>query len=561
MCSEFAYEGTNIYPPGHDFIPGLVDLPFSGTTCNKMRNDGDGDGLNEGQEYCDNNVAALQGLPAGASHFVSFTDEEGGIQCGCTCAERPVCTQLGHYTEYDEVGAGTYADPFEIWNGYQLWNLSHEPNGWNNHFVQCADVNLASLYSAQRPYFFIPEFSGSYDGRNHAIRNFKYDVVGPFYDPPADESRIGLFANLYGPVSRLKLVNSQIRVPIPTNNTAGALAGWAEGVDLWAITVDSSVWGGGHAGGLVGFLYGGAATNITASTAVRGQYDTGGVFGVAHGVGAQVLLRHVEAVTELEGSTTGGIAGGALKANVFAAHVAGVVEAYQIGGGAFGYFGGEARRVSADVEVDGEWAFNAGGLIGSDLGSTLRETRASGAVSGGWDVGGLIGVINGETPTVIRDSFATGEVSTSNFLQTGDGKLGGLIGATYTWGQDIDIARCYSSGTVQGNYFGSDFIANGGLIGWGADMTITDSFATGAVSGDNVLPFGKLGEFANPIPIDPSNRYNSDVSPFVPDQGTPASLASGVFSEPNTNFGYSWPGGAGGWTFTPGQLPQLTDVP
>jgi len=68
-------------------------------------------------------------------------------------------------------------------------------------------------------------------------------------------------------------------------------------------------------------------------------------------------------------------------------------------------------------------------------------------------------------------------------------------------------------------------------------------------------------ELTSPAPIDPSNRYDSDVNPIVPDQGTPVSGATGVFSDPNTHFGYDWPVGAGGWTFTPGQLPTLTDLP
>jgi len=45
-----------------------------------------------------------------------------------------------------------------------------------------------------------------------------------------------------------------------------------------------------------------------------------------------------------------------------------------------------------------------------------------------------------------------------------------------------------------------------------------------------------------------------------PRPGYAASLAAGVFSDPDADLGYSWPTGSGGWTFAPGQLPRLTDA-
>ena len=558
VCDEVAFEKSQPYPPGFAHVPGLADLPVVGAACEALEIDEDVDGVVEGQELCDDLVAAAQGLPVGSSHFVVFPSEKG-LQCGCTCAERPVCKQPSHYKTYDAVGSGTYAEPFEIWTAEQLWDLAHQPGAGGHAFVQCRDIDLDPFYADGWPYFFVPELSGSYDGRGHRLLNFTYDVFGVAYEwplDPADELAVGLFGRLSGAVHDLELVDAQVRLTPNYNQYLGAIAGVSEGADLWRLTIDGGVWATNTAGGVSGIAFDSRASDLDLVARVRGA-SAGGAFGLLIGLnGATVGLHRVTALIEGDGGSVGGIVGYAHNIIARDLHVAGSVTANDSAGGAFVYFAGDGRRISADVEVSDVWGGSTGGLIGSASDGSLQEARASGNVSGRLYVGGLIGSIAQDF--TVRDAYATGDVGTSDFFEEATGRIGGFVGSTAE--ASVSIERCYSSGSIAGNY-GPYFINNGGFAGVGGFSTVRDSFATGAVTGDFAVAFGSFGPWNAPTPVDPSNRYNSDVSPISPDQGTPASLASGVFSTPNASFGWSWPVGPGGWTFTPGALPTLTDVP
>lgn len=558
VCDEVAFEKSRVYPPGYALVPGLADLPPSVPGCEALQIDEDVDGVVEGQALCDDLVAAAQGLPAGSSHFVVFPGEKG-LKCGCTCAERPACAQPSHYEKYDAVGAGTYAEPFEIWTAEQLWDLAHRPGAGDHAFVQCRDIDLEPFYESGWEYFFVPALSGSYDGRGHRIVNFTYDVFGDWYAWPldiADEQHVGLFGRLTGAVHDLELVDAKVRLTPYYNDSLGAIAGYTDGADLWRLTIDGGVWGASSVGGVAGTVNNSRASDIDVVVRVRGYAGTGGVFGNMFGFGgATVGLHRVTALTEGDGDGVGGIVGFASNLVARDLHVAGSVAGNGLAGGAFAHFEGDGRRISADVDVSSEWGY-AGGLSGSASDASLQEVRASGDVLGWSHAGGLLGLLGGDV--TVRDAYATGDVGTSDFFAAATGRLGGFVG----WATDasVTIERCYSSGSIAGNY-GPYFISNSGFIGGAGFAEVRDSFATGAVVGDFALAFGSFGAWDAPVPVDPSNRYNSDVSPISPDQGTPASLASGVFSTPNASFGWAWPVGPGGWTFTPGALPTLTDVP
>jgi hypothetical protein len=126
----------------------------------------------------------------------------------------------------------------------------------------------------------------------------------------------------------------------------------------------------------------------------------------------------------------------------------------------------------------------------------------------------------------VVDSYATGSIVGGE--PGGSNAMGGLINTVHG---DVSIARCYSSGTLTGN---ATYGHVAGAIGYGDGPEILDSFTTSAATGPNMLPFGYL----TLSPVHPSNRYDSDVTPIVPDQGTPVSGATGVFFDPNTHFGW-----------------------
>ncbi|MBA7698356.1 hypothetical protein ES703_107033 [subsurface metagenome] len=100
-----------------------------------------------------------------------------------------------------------------------------------------------------------------------------------------------------------------------------------------------------------------------------------------------------------------------------------------------------------------------GGLVGHNYSGTITNCYATGSVSGGGYVGGLVGYNSG----TITDCYSTASV-------TGNG-VGGLVGSNYA-----TITSCYSTGSVSGSH-------SGGLVGandWG---TISNSYSTASVSG------------------------------------------------------------------------------
>ena len=100
--------------------------------------------------------------------------------------------------------------------------------------------------------------------------------------------------------------------------------------------------------------------------------------------------------------------------------------------------------------------------MGWNNGGTISQSYATGAVTGAYSVGGLVGV---NWYGTISQSYATGAVS-------GIGNVGGLVG----WNNGT-INQSYATGAVSGTQF------VGGLVGYNYNGTITQSYATGAVSG------------------------------------------------------------------------------
>ena len=139
--------------------------------------------------------------------------------------------------------------------------------------------------------------------------------------------------------------------------------------------------------------------------------------------------------------------------------------------GLFGYIDmGHITNVGLlNVKVVGQ--HGVGSLVGKHSKSgTIMNSYASGVVSGGDEVGGLVGSTDG-TPNIgnITNSYASVAIS-------GNDKVGGLVGSN-----EFNITNSYATGTVSG---GNEV---GGLVGSHTLADITDSYATGAVSGTNQI--------------------------------------------------------------------------
>ena len=123
---------------------------------------------------------------------------------------------------------------------------------------------------------------------------------------------------------------------------------------------------------------------------------------------------------------------------------------YDYGVGLFGYLksGAEVMDLGVvDVNIAGS-GDNIGGLAGENFGA-VTACYSTGVVSGGSDVGGLVGC-NSWRGTVTQCYSAA--------VVTGDGSIGGLVGEN-SW---ATVTQCYSTGTVSGK---SNL---GGLVGSGS---------------------------------------------------------------------------------------------
>ena len=130
----------------------------------------------------------------------------------------------------------------------------------------------------------------------------------------------------------------------------------------------------------------------------------------------------------------------------------------------------------ASVAVTGGTnSFNAGGLVGRLSSSSITDSYALGAVTGGRKVGGLVGYGSGNS--TITNSYASGSV-------TGATSVGGLLG----YGDGSTITNSYASGPVTGA------TSVGGLVGYGTDTTITNSYAAGDVESTGSYVGGLLGD-------------------------------------------------------------------
>ena len=121
-----------------------------------------------------------------------------------------------------------------------------------------------------------------------------------------------------------------------------------------------------------------------------------------------------------------------------------------------GWSKGAVEGCSATGSVVSGGNNQAGGLVGfNEGGASISRSYATGSVSGGNRVGGLVG----ESSSDISDSYATGLVS-------GQNNVGGLVGYQ---GANSSISDSYATGSVSG-------VENvGGLVGYFIPAADTDS--------------------------------------------------------------------------------------
>lgn len=553
--------------------PGLDDNGIAIITpelCESMSlpyTDALGNETTKGQVTCDWKFAGVAGLDPGDLEFVTWESDEGELLCGCACTkcrppEEPPVT-------YDAIGDGSLGAPHEIFSHTQLADLSQSPDGWNRHFIQCEDIDLAEHYMSGGDEFMIGTdalaFSGSYDGRDHRLDRL---TISSSFGQPA----IGLFGRAHEASFRdLTMAEANVfshgLADEPVEAWAGVLLGRGTVVSISGITIESGNVLAQGAGGLAGHLSQSSIEQSRVNVDIVGAERGGGLVG---GTNHSTLSR-----VRATGS-------------VSAAHQ------WEWGSAAGGLIGGDLGSTLADCEAHGDagadeaFAF-AGGLVGSSADTTIERCFSAGSVVGTVRAGGLLGT---SRPPRIEWSYATGDTTCTggentlaggligqwdpspegeygyvhNCYASGD-VLGGQIASGLmmnwefpTFPTEPMIDNCYASGNVHSEGIGDftlDVLRSSAFASsWGDGPWVTDSFSFGLATSD--FPF-EVYNFAS-WDVDPSNFYNEDQPTMSNPSATgqqPASGAAGHFANPNDPpLSMDWPEGPNGWDFS-GPLPTI----
>jgi putative cell wall-binding protein len=315
---------------------------------------------------------------------------------------------------------------------YTAEDLSNVRNNLSGHYIQMADIDLGTApWNAGDGWLPIGDgdtsFSGVFDGNGYSITNLTIQRPGGMY--------VGLFG-LTDTAAPESLKNIRL--------------------------IDAFVTGSFIVGGLVGHS-GGPVYNCSVSGSITGDDGyTGGMIGLA-----QNIVSHCEADVTVQGKMYAGGIAGTSNAGVFYSSSKGSIHSTDYGGGICGYSVADVLHCHSSASVTGQRY--VGGLLGvfSGMDTTVNFCSASGPIvsvpgSGTQSAaGGLIGWTDG----VIRNSQATGTV-------TGIDEVGGLVG--YGW--ESEIRNSWATGSVIGRS------SVGGLVG-AAYGLVQASRAAGSVTG------------------------------------------------------------------------------
>ncbi|MBJ6364008.1 S-layer homology domain-containing protein [Paenibacillus sp. GCM10012307] len=360
-------------------------------------------------------------------------------------------------------GDGTPGNPYLISTGSQLNKVRERYLRENLYFKLTTNIDLRSFASGGG---WVPigsgdtPFLGHFDGNGYAVNGLTIT------DSTRDLAGLFGYIGEEGVISNLKLDN----VTINARNWAGGLAGVNAGGVIENSHASGSVTGKKGVGVLVGSNGAGTIRNSDAAGNSRGEENIGGLAGVNSGE----ILSSFAAVTVYGSLHTGGLIGwqSRAEATITDSHAEGAVTGSQNTGGLVGwnYQGSIIGSSHTAGAVSGiEDLENVGGLVGYNQSGTIRDSFASGNISGKFEVGGLVGY---DSRGTISNSYASAAISGPG----GGSDAGGLVGRT-DYGS---ITKSYSSSLVKGS---TDFEYAGGLVGYSLAGKIASSFATGDVYG------------------------------------------------------------------------------
>lgn len=226
--------------------------------------------------------------------------------------------------------------------------------------------------------------------------------------------------------------------------------------------------------GLFGFVAGAAQIRNLGLVggSITGNSYTGALAGYVGDTTVSISNVYATAPVTTNGSSTGGLIGQNY-GSVSNAYATGGVIGSNSTGGLIGGNNGALTNVYATGSVRGDSSVGVGGLVGSNSGANVIGSYATGAVTGGFNIGGLVGQNNqGGNSQVgtVSNSFATGAVQGRDYV-------GGLVG----YNNDVTLVTAsYATGAVTTTELDRGTV--GGLVGVNLGM-VSNSYASGAVTG------------------------------------------------------------------------------
>ena len=361
-------------------------------------------------------------------------------------------------------GSGTEGIPYQVTDICQLQGISSRPAAY---YVLMDNIDASETKDWNGGKGFRPIASTATDGFSGSFVNPGSFEISSLVISRSSETYVGLFSRLAAgaTIQGIILVGSRTT----GRNSVGSLVGFSDGVtDNNSAT--GSVFGQSNVGGLVGFS--------SRRSSIDNSYATGSVSGVDR-VGGLVgnslgFISNSSAMGSIFGTSNfiGGLVGTqGFSSSIRDSYATGSVSGGSLVGGLVGFSSGDISGSYATGQVSGDDF--VGGLTGyQDFGTGIRDSYATGSVSGNDHVGGLTGYQ--EFGTSITDSYATGSVT---------GRADHVGGLTGYQGRSSSIRDSYATGSVSGR-------SNvGGLVGFSSRRSsIDNSSATGLVSGtgDNI---------------------------------------------------------------------------
>ena len=344
-------------------------------------------------------------------------------------------------------------------------------NSTNYPYVQATDKSFANAYFVLDGNISMSEqsvpignsstkFSGTFDGKNHTISNFKTS---------------GQYSGLFGYVNGARIQNLTVNV---TNNagatSAAGLVGVVNGTTtIRNCTVNGTISGTHQVGGFVGFAQGvyqdntlvlpcnltieGCINNATVTTTSQAsdnnRTSAGGFVGYVNAGATVTIKSYIDENGQTKKSTNNG-------------------------------------KISTTSSADNK---GVGGFVGYSYGKiTLTDcvNEKNATITGKERVGGLVGYIGKADSDSQKEMVISGcenkATVTSNSTNDVYG-IGGIVG--YNSGHKVAITNCINSGAITGTH------ETAGIIGYSDHSEISNCTNSGAVSGFATVGgiVGKMG--------------------------------------------------------------------